>query len=112
MFVSNTYKDYASAGNALACALIGRTIIIISPFFTSNAQSNLSPTSKLNCFTMLIGTVVLNEAFFVAAKDSVVISLNQIAIIMSVFIAYIVYLLRGIFDYHQVYKPIGRYTNR
>jgi hypothetical protein len=34
----------------------------ISPFLTLNDQSSLSPVFRLNCFTMLIGTVVLGDS--------------------------------------------------
>lgn len=55
---------------------IGLTIIIISPFLMSRIQSSLSLFFRLNCLTMLAGTVVLNEVVFVAALVKVVISPN------------------------------------
>ena len=47
---------------------MGLTINIISPFLTSNIQLSLSPALRLNCLTMLIGTVVLKDMLFVFAS--------------------------------------------
>jgi hypothetical protein len=100
------YKDYE-------CPLfMGLTTIISSPALTSNDQSNLSLTLRPNCFTMLIGTVVLSDVLFDAARAKLVISPNQISKIINPLMLYIIYLQRGIFDYQQVYKLICRYISR
>lgn len=48
---------------------MGLTTIIISPSSAFRLQSNLSLSFRLNCLTMLAGTVVLNEVVLVAALD-------------------------------------------
>jgi hypothetical protein len=100
------YKDYEGS------LFMGLTTIINSPALASNDQSNLSLTLRPNCFTMLIGTVVLNDVLFVAARAKLVISPNQIAAAIHDILLYIIYLRIGIFDYQQVYKLARRYTSR
>ena len=46
----------------------------MSPSFASNFQLSLSFGLRLNCRTMLIGTVVLRDVLFVLAGVRVVIS--------------------------------------
>ncbi len=46
----------------------------------SNVQSNMSPGERQNCLTILIGTVVLRDVFFVAASDNFVVSPKSILI--------------------------------
>lgn len=51
--------------------LIGFTLNTISPLLISKLQSSLSPVLSLNCFIMLIGTVVLRDSLPVVAVVSV-----------------------------------------
>jgi hypothetical protein len=100
------YKDYEGP------VFMGLTMIINSPALTSNDHSNLSLTLRPNCFTMLIGTVVLSDVLFEAARAKLVISPNQISKVINSAMLYIIYLQIGIFDYQQVYKLTRRYISR
>ncbi|VVB63864.1 Uncharacterised protein [uncultured archaeon] len=71
MFTSITYKDYETLVDFI---LIGCTTITICVPLIARDQSNLSPAFRPNCFTILIGTVVLNDFLLVAANARIVFS--------------------------------------